>query len=136
MKRTKPLENGTAFLFFQGDHEDHSSGYNYVLGQTYPLNLDLHPRLKNSIDEGSDHLFLYTDGILNAENPEGEAFGYDRMIKAISGAAASDDCRDKDSLYGSLRKEVGAVQDAVFEFAGEKALSVDITMLALGHIPE
>ena len=86
-------------------------------------------------EEGS-HLLLYTDGILNAENPEGEAFGYDRMIKAVSDAAAAGDCRDKDSIYGSLRKEVGAVQDAVFEFAGEKALSVDITMLALGHIPE
>ena len=58
------------------------------------------------------------------------------MIKAVSDAAAAGDCRDKDSIYGSLRKEVGAVQDAVFEFVGDRALSVDITMLALGHIPE
>ncbi len=104
----------------------------FIIGLTEGMT---YPEYTFTLDKGS-HLFLYTDGILNAENEKGEAFGYERMIKAISAANTSSHGMDKDRLYESMQKEVGAVQDAVFEFAGGRSLSVDITMLALGHIPE
>ncbi|MCR4908833.1 MAG: serine/threonine-protein phosphatase [Lachnospiraceae bacterium] len=85
-----------------------------------------------TLERGS-HLFLYTDGILNAKNSSEESFGYDRMIKAISGAGKTGDSADRSDMYASLQREVGAVQDAVFEFVGDKKLCVDITMLVLGR---
>ncbi len=81
--------------------------------------------------EGGSHLFLYTDGILNATDPSEEPFGYDRMIKDTS-----DNSADRNDLYGSLRREIGAVQNAVFDFAGDRKLNVDITMLVLGRPDE
>ena len=62
-----------------------------------------------------------------------EDTGYDRMIKALSAANASAESTEKDDLYGSLQREVGAVQDAVFDFVGDKALSVDISMMVIGR---
>ncbi len=50
-----PEEDGTAFMYFVGDHTD-DNDYSYVLGQTYPFNLDLHPDLKKSISEGSEEV--------------------------------------------------------------------------------
>ncbi len=79
---------------------------------------------------------MYTDGILNAENQNGEVFGYDRMINALSAAGASGQSMDKNALYETMQKEVGAVQNAVFEFVGDTPLCVDVTMLTLGHTPE
>lgn len=83
--------------------------------------------------ESGSHLFLYTDGILNASGRSEEPFGYDRMIKALSAANASAESTEKDDLYGSLQREVGAVQDAVFDFVGDKALSADISMMIIGR---
>ena len=83
--------------------------------------------------ESGSHLFLYTDGILNAAGRSEEPFGYDRMIKALSDANTSAEGRDKEDLYESLQREVGAVQDAVLDFVGDKALSVDISMMVIGR---
>ncbi len=79
--------------------------------------------------EPDSHLFLYTDGILNAVNSSGESFGYDRMIKVISDVNAS--CDAEDAPYESIQREIGAVQDAVFDFVGDEKLCVDLTMLIL-----
>ena len=85
-----------------------------------------------TLEKGS-HLFLYTDGILNAMGSSEEKFGYDRMIKAILDANASGDGTEKETMYESLQREIGAVQDKVFDFVGDKTLCVDITMLVLGR---
>ncbi|MCR5024765.1 MAG: serine/threonine-protein phosphatase [Lachnospiraceae bacterium] len=101
----------------------------FIIGMTEGIS---YQEYSFSLEPGS-HLFLYTDGILNAVNSAGESFGYDRMIKAISEANSSTDSTDRDGLYESMRHEIGAVQDAVFEFAGNETLCVDITMLVLGR---
>ncbi len=87
----------------------------------------IYPEYSFTLEPGS-RLFLYTDGIINAKNPSGESFGYDRMVQVISGTGASDG-----DVYSNIQREIGAVQEAVFEFTGDETLAADITMLILGR---
>jgi sigma-B regulation protein RsbU (phosphoserine phosphatase) len=85
-----------------------------------PLGIDVareYPEWKARLQPG-DALVAYTDGITEAFNTGGEAFGTDRLLAAIAGAGTAA------SLCESL---VGAAH----RFAAGAAQSDDITVLAL-----
>ena len=53
----------------------------------------------------SDQFVMFSDGLLEAENSEGEAFGFDRMGTALAGAPAA---KRLDALQDALVRHVGA----------------------------
>ncbi len=67
-----------------------------------------------------EYLFLYTDGVVEAQNSRGEFFGDDRMLAALA------EGRDLNA-----KALTDSVLQAVTAFAGEADQSDDITMLAL-----
>ena len=69
--------------------------------------------------EPGDRLFLYTDGVTEAKNPEGDRFGNDRLIKALN----DDRAIGNESL-------IIRVKAAVDHFAGEEPQFDDITMVS------
>lgn len=94
--------------------------------------------------EAGDLLFLYTDGVNEAMNGDGELFGNDRMIAAVNrtaGAAgvahasvASDTSRARSTPRAggiAVRKVIESVRQAVSDFVEETPASDDLTMLAL-----
>jgi len=75
-----------------------------------------------------DRIFLYTDGVTEAKNPEGERFGNDRLIRVLND--------DREVGNESL---IIRVKAAVDHFAGEEPQYDDITMVSfqfLGNISE
>ena len=68
-----------------------------------------------------DALFLYTDGISEAENAEHELFGEERMIRVLSVRRRSE-------------KQLEAVRQAVDAFVGNAPQSDDKTMLFLHYL--
>ncbi|MBN1864691.1 MAG: SpoIIE family protein phosphatase [Victivallales bacterium] len=78
--------------------------------------------LKTTIAPG-DSLFLYTDGVSEAQNHKGELFGEKRMLDAANS------CKNR-----SARNIIGTIRDAVDSFIEGNPPSDDITMLALGTI--
>ena len=66
-----------------------------------------------------DRIFLYTDGVTEAKNPEGERFGNDRLIRALND--------DKEVGNESLIIRVKAAVDL---FAREEPQYDDITMVS------
>lgn len=73
--------------------------------------IDLHP---------SDLLFLYTDGLTEAENTRHELFGESRMLEEV-----------KKMLALRPRQIVDAMRATVASFAGDAQQSDDLTMLAI-----
>jgi sigma-B regulation protein RsbU (phosphoserine phosphatase) len=69
-----------------------------------------------------DILYLYTDGVTEAENAKNELFGEERML-AVANLAGD----------GPARALVERMSDAVEEFAGGAPQFDDITMLALKY---
>ena len=69
-----------------------------------------------------DKLFLYTDGVPEATNAQGELFGTDRMIAALNETANVD---SKETLAGIRR--------AVDVFVGEAEQFDDLTMMCLEY---
>lgn len=63
-------------------------------------------------------LFLYTDGVTNAEGEGKEAYGRERLADSLQGAK---DARDA----------VGRAEDALRRFTGEREQTDDITMLCV-----
>ena len=63
-----------------------------------------------------DALFLYTDGLTEAENASHEQFGEDRTKKALHGRKSSD-------------AHLSLIRDKVSEFVGDAPQSDDLTML-------
>ncbi len=100
----------------------------FIIGLTEGMT---YPEYSFTLEPGNQ-LILYTDGILDAQNTSGEAFGYERMIRTISDSYRSGDSKNND-LYDSIQREVGAVQDAVFDHVGDEPLRGDISMLILGR---
>jgi sigma-B regulation protein RsbU (phosphoserine phosphatase) len=81
-------------------------------GQAYrALRLDLAP---------GDTLFLYTDGLTEAQNAAGELFTERRMLDALQGLRG----RDVQGIIHGMR-------DAVARFVGDAPAADDLTMLAL-----
>lgn len=70
----------------------------------------------------SDLLFLYTDGLTEAENSKHELFGNERMMQSLD--TISDTCP---------RKVIEHMQGAVTRFVAGAAQSDDLTMLAIRY---
>lgn len=64
-------------------------------------------------------LFLYTDGVTEAKNPDGERFGNDRLVKALN----------EDRTIGN-ESLILRIKAAVDHFAGEEPQFDDITMVS------
>ena len=70
----------------------------------------------------NDLLFLYTDGLTEAENIDKELFGEERMIEKLN-----------QLMHFSPRAIVDKMQENVGEFVGEAEQSDDLTMLAIRY---
>ncbi len=70
-----------------------------------------------------DAIFLYTDGLTEAENLHHELFGEDRMYNVLSARRPSDG-------------QMTAMKEAVREFVGDAPQSDDLTMLFIHYLPE
>ena len=70
-----------------------------------------------------DAIFLYTDGLTEAENLAHELFGEERMLQALTG------------LKGS-RRHMEEMQKAVAAFVGDAPQSDDLTMLIIHYLNE
>ena len=66
-------------------------------------------------------LFLYTDGLTEAENARQELFGEQRVTNIVT------------SFYGSPQKLIETMTDAVHQFVGDTEQSDDLTMLAIKY---
>lgn len=78
-----------------------------------------------------DTLFLYTDGLTEAENIHNEQFGEERMLKTLSAF------ENKQTDYSDPKKaqeEVETMLAAVHEFVGEAEQSDDLTMLVIKRL--
>ncbi len=107
------LRNGAVSEIYQ----ETGPALGLVPGQDYPDNqLQLLP---------GDRLAVFTDGIDEAFNPEGELFGLSRFHRALEGLG------DR-SLEGAGK----ALFDAVDDFSGTQPQSDDITLLLLAFAPE
>jgi len=67
-----------------------------------------------------DVLFLYTDGVTEAEDPSGEMFGEERLCEVVRRAAG-----------GAAEEIVDAVFEAVRRFSDGKASGDDVTAVAI-----
>ena len=67
-------------------------------------------------------LFLYTDGVPEASDPDGRPFGNERMLEALKNAEDGTTVEILDAVGGALRA-----------FAGDAPRSDDITMLCLWY---
>ena len=72
--------------------------------------------------ESGDTLFLYTDGVIEAENSNGELYGEDRMLSLLSSFAGKQ-CRE---ITDTMRRNV-------HEFVCNAPQSDDITMLSFRY---
>jgi len=66
-------------------------------------------------------LFLYTDGLTEAENANKELFGRDRIDKVLA------------TFSGSPQQLIEAMTDAVHQYVGDTEQSDDLTMLAFKY---
>ena len=69
-------------------------------------------------------LFLYTDGLTEAENESHELFGRQRVIDMMK------------ALNGSTMELIRTMTNTVYRFAGNTEQSDDLTMLAINYKPE
>ena len=123
------LKNGTLIAANAG-HEypvvKHPSGsfellrdkHGFVIGGMEGLK---YPEYEMVLEPGSK-LFLYTDGVAEAENAEKEQFGAGRMVEAL---------RTMDN--GTPFEVVNAVHDAVNEFVKDAPQFDDLTMLCIKY---
>jgi sigma-B regulation protein RsbU (phosphoserine phosphatase) len=77
----------------------------------------------STVLEPGDVLVLYTDGITEAENPEQEMFGEDRLREAIVGVRML-----------SAAAIVAAILESVQEFSGSAPQSDDITLMVVRSV--
>ena len=69
-------------------------------------------------------LFLYTDGLTEAENARCEQFGRKRIDEVIT------------TCHGSPQELIATMTDAVRHFVGDTEQSDDLTMLAIKYMPQ
>ncbi len=67
-----------------------------------------------------DRLIIYSDGVTEAQSPDGEFFGAKRLREAIQGAA-------RETCGGMLAR----IRDCVAEFTGEAELDDDVTVVVV-----
>jgi phosphoserine phosphatase RsbU/P len=68
----------------------------------------------------NDSLFLYTDGVLEARNKNGQLFGMDQLLNVLNRNSG-----------GSAQEIKTAALDSLLEFSGGKFEHDDVTMMAL-----
>ena len=73
-------------------------------------------------------IFLFTDGLTEAENIDHKLFGMDRVIATAESALGA---REQEP-----RKLIGHMTDAVHKFVGDADQSDDLTMMAIQFIKE
>lgn len=83
-----------------------------------------HEQFTEPFSEG-DTLVLYSDGVVEAWNEEGEDFGMDRLVSAIRAAAHLSP--------EAIRAEI---REALDEFRGSVAPADDLTLLVVRALPE
>ena len=74
------------------------------------------------LDPG-DRLFIYTDGIPEYQNSEGQFFGRERMVRLLNGSRGP----------GGVRETVGVVMESLADFGGGVDFQDDISLLALEY---
>lgn len=99
-----------------GDFETFRDRHGFVLGGVSSMK---YAETRLHLDEG-DVLFVYTDGVTEANAPTGAQFGASRLISALNLNA---DC-DMEALIGAVKQDIDS-------FAAGTAQFDDITMLAL-----
>jgi len=72
-----------------------------------------------------DKVFLYTDGIVEAFNENGELYAEDKLETQL-----------KKTGFSELKEMIKSISKNIAEFAGNEPQSDDITMLALSYIPD
>ena len=70
-----------------------------------------------------DTLFLYTDGVAEAENKEHELFGDDRLLTTLDGVCGE----DVDAIKAEVEKSIEAHVDGFDQFD-------DITMMCVRYM--
>ncbi len=75
--------------------------------------------------EPGEALFLYTDGVSEAENTDNEEYGMDRLQAVFAGSAPASARKANNAVFASVRK-----------FAGNRSQSDDITCLVLLRAPQ
>jgi len=79
--------------------------------------------------ETGDQLLLYTDGLTEAQNSDGDEFGFERLVTLsaqLAGPAASVKGVSTDPL-GTLRQELA-------RFAGGRPLNDDLTLAVVRRL--
>jgi sigma-B regulation protein RsbU (phosphoserine phosphatase) len=122
--------NSREFHYANGGHNPplvvHADGSSTELPLTGGIALGLMPDLdyeNNSVTLAPDDLIvLYTDGVTEAFDEQGNQFGTQRLREVFSGSALKD-----------VREANRAVFQAVENFAGDTPQSDDITCLTLLH---
>ena len=118
------------FAFANGGHNSplivHPDGSSSMLPLTGGIALGVAPGLpygQKSINLApGDLMFLYTDGVTEAMNAEGEEFGVERMQEVFAANPPQDPQEANEAIF-----------KAVAEFAGDTPQSDDITCLALSR---
>ena len=79
-------------------------------------------------------IFLYTDGLNEAEDAAHKQFGMERIIAVLRAAATVSPAATVSSLCSSNAAAlIGKMTDAVHAFVGEAEQSDDLTMLAIEY---
>lgn len=119
------LQTGRLFYCNAGHEAPYllNEGHAAILPCDHNLPVGVAPDLKYSEQEtelpSGTTLFLYTDGLTEAENEKQELFGKQRVTDAVKAAK------------GSTQELLKAVTDAVHQYVGDTEQSDDLTLLAL-----
>ncbi len=119
-------------LYYTGAGHEHILIHHNKTGecevrQTGGIALGMVPDVTKIIKEESlsfevgDMVVLYSDGIIEAKDMQGEMFGLDRLQKMVQQYAGASTCEE---LFVNISKEFGA-------FVGEQIQGDDITLIAL-----
>ena len=118
------------FTYANGGHNPplivHADGSSTVLAMTGGVALGVVPSIHYeqttvALSPG-DTILLYTDGITDATNEEGEFFGLERLLATFAGNPPRDSRAANDAVFEALQN-----------FVGDAAQADDITCLALSR---
>ncbi len=111
-------ENPLVFRSQEGNWESITDKHGFVLGGME----DVRYRETETALNPGDSIFVYTDGLPEAENANGEFFGTARMMEVLQQVGQA-----------SPEEVLGSLQDAVNDFVGQAEQFDDLTMLCLEY---
>ena len=111
-------ENPIVFRSQEGNWESITDKHGFVLGGME----DVRYRETETALNPGDSIFVYTDGLPEAENANGEFFGTARMMEVLQQVGQA-----------SPEEVLGSLQDAVNDFVGQAEQFDDLTMLCLEY---